>query len=65
MRQGLGMPSDPLLSSFVSENQGHLQLRLADLYDSLLSLSDEDAAKRLKQELDRILQERIGEARKG
>ncbi len=59
------MPNDPLLSSFVSENQGDLHLRLADLYDSLLSLSDEDAAKRLKQELDRILQERIDAAREG
>jgi succinate dehydrogenase flavin-adding protein (antitoxin of CptAB toxin-antitoxin module) len=58
------MPSDPLLSSFVAASQGGLQQRLAELYDSLLNEPDEDAAQRLRDELDRILLERIDATRK-
>lgn len=59
------MPNDPLVRSFVAANPGVLQERLAELYDSLLSAGDEEAARRLREELDRILQERIDAPRQG
>lgn len=59
------MPSDPLLSSFVAASKGGLQQRLAELYDALLDAPDEDAAQKLRDELDRILLERIDATRKG
>lgn len=53
------MANNPFLEEFVASCPGNLQRRLADTFDSLLPLTDDEAAAHLKVTLDAILQERI------
>lgn len=53
------MPTNKLLSEFSTLNGDDLARRITDLFDSLLEETDETSAESLKEELERILQERI------
>ncbi|MCX5676096.1 MAG: hypothetical protein NTX87_13895 [Planctomycetota bacterium] len=53
------MANNPFLEEFAVSCPGNLQRRLADAFDGLLRLADDEAAAQLKVTLDAILQERI------
>jgi len=53
------MANNPFLEEFAASCPGNLQRRLADAFDGLLALADDEAAAQLKVTLDAILQERI------
>jgi len=53
------MANNPFLEEFVASCPGNLQRRLADAFDGLLPLADDEAAAQLKVTLDTILQEGI------
>lgn len=53
------MPTNQLLNEFSESNRDDLSQRITDLFDNSLEEADEAAAALLKEELERVLQERI------
>lgn len=56
------MAENNLLDEFATQHPSDLGRRLADVFDGLLDLSDDEATSRVHQELNRLLQEKIDEA---
>ncbi|MBE3123815.1 MAG: hypothetical protein IMZ65_03345 [Planctomycetes bacterium] len=53
------MANNPLLEEFAAACPGNLQRCLAEAFDRLLPLADDEAAAQLRATLDAILLERI------
>jgi phenylpyruvate tautomerase PptA (4-oxalocrotonate tautomerase family) len=53
------MPRNELINEFSHSNEDQLAQRITDLFDTRLDETDESVAILLREELERILQERI------